>query len=152
MNMEVRQTESTEGVEMSNTSNSNDAKKATNTLRAHDTSINSNASSANQVVDADDDLEAGVCDTPPRRVGWASLTPFLASTTKAFLGSNYLGISFGFSQSGYVLGVVGLTLITVLTVHCCFMLVECKRLVQQEHKKAREVDGESGEDLIQYGK
>jgi hypothetical protein len=103
-----------------------------------------------------DDFEGGIGgghEKAQSLVGWAALTPFVASTTKAFLGSNYLGISFAFSQSGYILGVVGLGVITVTTAHCCFLLVECKRIVQQERQRLHRAGNGGGgsEDLVQYG-
>ncbi|XP_025090628.1 proton-coupled amino acid transporter 3-like [Pomacea canaliculata] len=50
----------------------------------------------------------------------------LANILKAFIGSNFLSIPFGFSHCGLLLGVVGMVCIAVLTAHCCLLLVTCK--------------------------
>ncbi|XP_071793223.1 proton-coupled amino acid transporter 1-like isoform X1 [Asterias amurensis] len=55
-----------------------------------------------------------------------------ANLFKAFIGVNYLSIAFAISQSGIALGIVGLLLISIATVHCCHLIIKCKReLIRQ---------------------
>ncbi|XP_022096680.1 proton-coupled amino acid transporter 1-like [Acanthaster planci] len=54
-----------------------------------------------------------------------------ANLFKAFIGVNYLSIAFAISQSGIGLGIIGLLLIALATVHCCHLLIKCKREVIQ---------------------
>ncbi|XP_041476594.1 proton-coupled amino acid transporter 1-like isoform X1 [Lytechinus variegatus] len=50
-----------------------------------------------------------------------------ANIFKAFIGTNFLSISFALSMSGLYLGIAGLVLIATATVHCCYLIVKCKR-------------------------
>ncbi|CAC5356459.1 SLC36A [Mytilus coruscus] len=45
---------------------------------------------------------------------------------KAFIGSNYLAVSFAFYQSGLGLGIIGLLFVATLTDHCCHLIVKTK--------------------------
>ncbi|KAL4240014.1 hypothetical protein ACF0H5_000809 [Mactra antiquata] len=49
-----------------------------------------------------------------------------ANMVKAFIGSNYLYVAFAFSQSGVVLGAIGMSVIAALTDHCCHLIVKTK--------------------------
>ncbi|XP_074648360.1 uncharacterized protein LOC141903891 isoform X2 [Tubulanus polymorphus] len=51
----------------------------------------------------------------------------LSNMVKAFIGSNYLGIPFGFYQAGILLGCIVLITVIALTAHCCQMIVNCKK-------------------------
>ncbi|XP_071947943.1 uncharacterized protein [Antedon mediterranea] len=52
-----------------------------------------------------------------------------ANVFKAFIGTNYLALAFAFLQSGLILGLIGLLVITIVTDHCCQLIVKCKYLV-----------------------
>ncbi|XP_033104483.1 amino acid transporter AVT3B-like isoform X2 [Anneissia japonica] len=52
-----------------------------------------------------------------------------ANVFKAFIGTNYLALAFAFEQSGLILGVIGLLVITMVTDHCCQLIVKCKYIV-----------------------
>ncbi|XP_071483203.1 proton-coupled amino acid transporter 1-like [Diadema antillarum] len=52
-----------------------------------------------------------------------------ANIFKAFIGTNFLMVSFALSMSGLYLGIAGLVLIATVTVHCCYLIVKCKRFV-----------------------
>ncbi|XP_071476747.1 proton-coupled amino acid transporter 1-like [Diadema antillarum] len=52
-----------------------------------------------------------------------------ANIFKAFIGTNFLMVSFALSMSGLYLGIAGLVLIATVTVHCCYLIVKCKRYV-----------------------
>ncbi|KAJ8318235.1 hypothetical protein KUTeg_003326 [Tegillarca granosa] len=49
-----------------------------------------------------------------------------ANMLKAFMGSNYLSVSFAFLKSGLGLGIGGLLFIASLTDHCCHLIVKTK--------------------------
>ncbi|XP_050393949.2 uncharacterized protein LOC126811930 [Patella vulgata] len=74
-----------------------------------------------------------------RQIKWHTNLSDFANMVKAFIGSNYLSISFAFSQSGLVAGMIGLFLIASVTDHCCHLIVKCKNLaikkVLREHRK-----------------
>ncbi|XP_038064960.1 proton-coupled amino acid transporter 1-like isoform X1 [Patiria miniata] len=59
-----------------------------------------------------------------------------ANLFKAFIGVNYLSIAFAIGQSGIALGIIGLLLIAVATVHGCHLLIKCKRQVIQNIVRA----------------
>ncbi|XP_071827458.1 proton-coupled amino acid transporter 1-like isoform X2 [Apostichopus japonicus] len=52
-----------------------------------------------------------------------------ANIFKAFIGTNYLTVSFAFKESGLVLGLISIAVIVVATAHCCNMIIKCKREV-----------------------
>ncbi|XP_072041708.1 uncharacterized protein [Amphiura filiformis] len=56
------------------------------------------------------------------------LTLDFANIFKAFIGTNYLAAAFNFSQSGLVLGAIGMVIIATAAVHCCHLIVTCKKL------------------------
>ncbi len=58
-----------------------------------------------------------------------ALTDF-ANVFKAFIGANYLSVSFAFGSAGVVLGSVLLVIVAIVTDHCCSMIVVCKRKVR----------------------
>ncbi|KAH9498872.1 hypothetical protein Btru_004913 [Bulinus truncatus] len=45
---------------------------------------------------------------------------------KAFIGANYLTISYAFTQSGLLTGIILLIVIATITDHCCQLIVKCK--------------------------
>eukprot|EP00172_Hildenbrandia_rubra_P003611 Plantae.Rhodophyta-Hildenbrandia_rubra.ctg6009.p1 GENE.Plantae.Rhodophyta-Hildenbrandia_rubra.ctg6009~~Plantae.Rhodophyta-Hildenbrandia_rubra.ctg6009.p1 ORF type:complete len:530 (-),score=94.97 Plantae.Rhodophyta-Hildenbrandia_rubra.ctg6009:1506-3095(-) len=48
---------------------------------------------------------------------------------KAFIGLNFMYVSYAFSKAGIAAGVVGLLVITYLNYHCCVLLIKVKRHV-----------------------
>lgn len=50
----------------------------------------------------------------------------LANTLKAFIGLNFMVVAYAFSKAGMVRGIIGLVVITVVTEHCCNLLVDIK--------------------------
>ncbi|CAG2249831.1 PAT [Mytilus edulis] len=57
---------------------------------------------------------------------WYTHMGDFANMVKAFIGSNYLGVSFAFYQSGLGLGIIGLIFVAALTDHCCHLIVKTK--------------------------
>ncbi|XP_061169104.1 uncharacterized protein LOC133178388, partial [Saccostrea echinata] len=57
---------------------------------------------------------------------WQNYVADFANMLKAFIGSNYLTVSYAFLQSGLGLGFGGLLLIALLTDHCCHLIVKTK--------------------------
>lgn len=57
---------------------------------------------------------------------WIFLLADFANVLKAFIGTNYLSLSYAFSKSGAVLGLLLLVFIAGITDHCCQLLVKCK--------------------------
>ncbi|XP_076072551.1 uncharacterized protein LOC143044425 [Mytilus galloprovincialis] len=57
---------------------------------------------------------------------WYTHMGDFANMVKAFIGSNYLGVSFAFYQSGLGLGIIGLIFVATLTDHCCHLIVKTK--------------------------
>eukprot|EP00211_Chloroparvula_japonica_P001874 CAMPEP_0119129034 /NCGR_PEP_ID=MMETSP1310-20130426/6953_1 /TAXON_ID=464262 /ORGANISM="Genus nov. species nov., Strain RCC2339" /LENGTH=483 /DNA_ID=CAMNT_0007119433 /DNA_START=170 /DNA_END=1621 /DNA_ORIENTATION=+ len=55
----------------------------------------------------------------------------LSNVIKSFLGSNWLGAPFAFSQSGIILGVVAVLMVSVLADYCCTLLVMVKRSINE---------------------
>ncbi|XP_064621004.1 uncharacterized protein LOC135483870 isoform X2 [Lineus longissimus] len=55
-----------------------------------------------------------------------------SNIVKAFIGSNYLGLPFGFFQSGLLLGCISLVIIVAVTDHCCQLIVKCKKYLVEE--------------------
>ncbi|CAD5113387.1 DgyrCDS2560 [Dimorphilus gyrociliatus] len=64
-----------------------------------------------------------------RELSWYHYIGDLANITKAFIGTNYLAVAFGFSQAGLIPGICGLILIAVLTDHGCQLMVRCKHRI-----------------------
>nr|XP_022316194.1 amino acid transporter AVT3A-like isoform X2 [Crassostrea virginica] len=60
------------------------------------------------------------------RPAWQSYVADFANMLKAFIGSNYLTVSYAFLQSGLGLGFGGLILIALVTDHCCHLIVKTK--------------------------
>lgn len=50
----------------------------------------------------------------------------IGNMLKAFIGLNFMYVSFAFSKAGLVRGIIGLIVITVITEHCCLLLVKVK--------------------------
>ncbi|XP_072042560.1 proton-coupled amino acid transporter 1-like isoform X2 [Amphiura filiformis] len=61
-----------------------------------------------------------------------------ANIFKAFVGANYLSVSFMFSQSGLLLGIIGILVISCVEGHCCSLIVKCKRLAIHKILESRE--------------
>ncbi|KAL6071658.1 Amino acid transporter transmembrane domain [Balamuthia mandrillaris] len=57
-----------------------------------------------------------------------------ANVLKSFIGSNFLGMPYAFSQAGLYGGMIGIVIIALVTDHCCNLLVQCKNMLpDSEH-------------------
>lgn len=74
---------------------------------------------------------------------WYTHVGDFANLLKAFIGSNYLGVSFAFYQSGLGLGIIGLVFIASLTDHCCNLIVKTKYRAIKNHIAGLKVQGQS---------
>ncbi|KAL8618787.1 hypothetical protein ACOMHN_000215 [Nucella lapillus] len=61
-----------------------------------------------------------------RKLGLGTYISDFANILKAFIGSNFLSIPFGFGRCGLILGVLGLIVVAGLTTHCAHLLVKAK--------------------------
>ncbi len=52
---------------------------------------------------------------------------------KSFVGSGILGMPFAFLHSGIILGLIGMAVLAVITIHCTILLIECKKIIVHEH-------------------
>eukprot|EP00871_Galdieria_phlegrea_P001895 jgi/Galph1/2706/GphlegSOOS_G1366.1 len=50
----------------------------------------------------------------------------IANMLKAFIGLNFLYVSYAFAHAGLIRGIIGLILISLITEHCCLLLVQVK--------------------------
>ncbi|CAG5117101.1 unnamed protein product [Candidula unifasciata] len=75
---------------------------------------------------ASEEIVTEMVDRSRSKPRWHILVGDFANIVKAFMGSNYLTIAYGFKQSGLVLGLVGLLVIAFITDHCCDLIVKCK--------------------------
>jgi len=55
-----------------------------------------------------------------------------------FVGSGVLGLPFAFRHIGAVGGVLGLTLITMVSLHCMYLMVDSKRVLQERAVEIRD--------------
>ncbi|KAA8492557.1 Proton-coupled amino acid transporter 2 [Porphyridium purpureum] len=62
---------------------------------------------------------------------WRDAAADIGNMFKAFIGLNFLYVSFAFSRAGMWRGILGLLFILTLTEHCCHMLVNVKNSLSQ---------------------
>lgn len=65
-------------------------------------------------------------NTSKPKPAWQNYVADFANMLKAFIGSNYLTVSYAFLQSGLGLGFGGLLMIALVTDHCCHLIVKTK--------------------------
>mmetsp|Transcript_5021 Transcript_5021/g.21751 ORF Transcript_5021/g.21751 Transcript_5021/m.21751 type:complete len:501 (-) Transcript_5021:888-2390(-) len=92
-----------------------------------------------EMVDAEEvapPSEDGDGQTVKAAGGLKSLTTDFMNLLKAFIGLNFMYISFAMSKAGLVRGVVGITVIAWLTYISCVMLVKVKNALPDEVRAA----------------
>ncbi|KAI0232371.1 Proton-coupled amino acid transporter 2 [Lamellibrachia satsuma] len=83
---------------------------------------------------------------PRRKLHWYYSIADFANIFKAFIGTNYLSLAYGFKQSGLGFGIAGLLLVAVLTGHCCRLIVKCKHIVIDDLCRKYELSKEEDND------
>ncbi|XP_059167129.1 proton-coupled amino acid transporter 1-like, partial [Physella acuta] len=85
-----------------------------------------------RIVTDEGNLLLGDLTNQRRKSRWLILISDFANMVKAFIGSNYLSVAYAFTQSGLVMGLVLLTIVALVTDHCCDLIVKCKYTVIQK--------------------
>jgi solute carrier family 36 (proton-coupled amino acid transporter) len=62
---------------------------------------------------------------------FAEMATDVGNMLKAFIGLNFMYVSFAFSKAGLLRGVLGLIVITAVTEHCCLLLIKVKNVMPE---------------------